>query len=254
MNDFSIFIRTIWYILKFSIRYQENTLAIIKSYIFYYNKKIRISMASIIKIEIDINNEKKYILIKNLHRPELYAPIGGVYKHRNANILEKIAWEEDTKHSDMDNDLRGFIDGKYFSSFISWFYTQKDREGSEQCIYREFDEELLEGKNGKVIRDESRKIQIDLVKNIVEGPNSIIGRDYEAQYRYFKIYKPNLKDDLTKKFIEKLKKRANDNSNKLILVTKNEIIHGRTKDNKVIAPHTKYFFFNKWHGTELQKY
>jgi hypothetical protein len=238
------------------LRHQENLLPILKS-ILLFNKKIRISVAAILQIK----HEDKYILIQNHHRPEFYAPIGGVYKHSGSHpeILDKIEWNSDYtklghKEADMKHDLRGVIYGKRFSTFLDWFSKRQGRE-NEQCIYRELKEELQEGRVGKVLRDKSSNIKIELLRSVLEGPHKVTDREYDAQFRYFDIYKIDNTNDDTALIVNELINRASKGDNNLILVTKDDIKRGRTLcGNKLIASHTKYYYSSEWHGQEPTKY
>ncbi|BFT32353.1 hypothetical protein D210916BOD24_35290 [Alteromonas sp. D210916BOD_24] len=249
-------IKAIWVLIKYGFKHQENFIPVVKS-LWHFNKKIRISVSAILLFE----HEKRYILVQNHHRPEFYAPIGGVYKHTSdrPEILDKIEWNADyttneVKENDMKNDLRGVIYGKYFPNFIDWFTSRRGRE-NEQCLYREIREELLEGRVGKNHRDKTSNFKIDLIRTVIEGPNSVTDKSYHAQFRHFDIYRLDLTCDESKDIISTLQDRASKGDNSLILVTKEEINEGRTNcGDKAIAPHTKYLFSSKWHGNEPAKY
>ncbi len=256
MSSAKLSIRIVLIFLKHVLRYQEFTFSIIRS-LKYYNKKIRISVATLLKLEKD----GMYLLINNIHRPEYYGPIGGVFKHLS-NIpadLREIDWESDyttrqEKRKDMENDLRGYIYGKHFASFLDWFVKREGRE-SEQCIFREIREEFREGNIGKLIRDKFTKLEIALCKKVIEGPFPVQSRDYHAQFRYFEIYEITDKSEPTTKVLNEMFERAGRGDNKLILASKQEIIQGRLEcGDKLVAPHTNYFFDRKWHGNEPIKY
>ena len=248
--------RALFIVGKFSLRHQENISPILKSFL-YFNKKVRISVAALLVIEDD----DKYILIKNHHREEYYAPIGGVYKHitNKPEILDKIEWNSDyTTHvpklDDMKNDLRGVVHGKYLPDFINWFISRKGRE-NEQCLYRELKEELKEGRVGKGWRDRSSDIKMELVRPVIEGPRKIEGRDYDAQFRYFELYRPDRNDEVTNEIVNEVIKRAYQGDNNLVMVNKKEILEGRMKgDRKLVAGTAKYFFSSDWHGSEPERY
>lgn len=244
------------FLAKYAFKHQENFMPIVKS-IPFFNKKIRLSSAALLLIEY--NN--KYILIKNHHRPEYYAPIGGVYKHtgRKPAILDDIEWNSDythneSKEADMKNDLRGVIFGKRFPEFIDWFTSRKGRE-NEQCLYRELREELEEGKVDEITRDNSSKIKIELFRTVLEGPNKVKDREYHAQFRFFDIYKIDSTCKETNILVQELFKKASLRENNLILVSKEDILRGRLEsDDKLIPGYTKYYFSSEWHGHIPTKY
>lgn len=249
-------VKAIFYLFKFALRHQKNFIPICKSLLFF-NKKIRISVAAILLVE----HKDKYVLIQNHHRPEFYAPIGGVYKHsgKKPEILDKIEWNSDFtkldhKEKDMNDDLRGVIYGKRFSTFLDWFSKREGRE-NEQCIYRELKEELLEGRVGKLLRDKSSNIKIELFRSVLEGPNKVKDRDYDAQFRHFDIYKIDNTNEETDSVVSELVKRASQDDNNLILVSKSDVKAGRTIcGNRLIASHTKYYYSSEWHGQEPTMY
>lgn len=255
-NHVTVGLRGMLFLMKFALRHQENLVPIIKS-IRHFNSKIRISTSAVLLVK----NDDDYVLVKNHHRPEFYAPIGGVYKHtgKKPEILEKIEWQADyTLHTpkleDMKNDLRGIIIGRRFPEFLNWFTSRRGREG-EQCIYRELREELLEGSVGKSLRDRSADIKLELFRRVLEGPHAIDGRSYQAQFRYFEVYRPDMTHDLTAEFFNEVVKRARQNDNHLTVAKEKEIIAGRTElARQPIAPHAKYFFSSEWHGIEPVKY
>lgn len=249
-------LRILFLILKFSLRHQENLFPILKSFLFY-GKDLRISVAAILLLEKD----GKYVLIKNHHREENYAPIGGVFKHSGKlpQTLHDIEWVSDytthePKSEDMKNDLRGVIKAKNLARFLDWFTSRKGREG-EQALYREIDEELSEGRVGKIWRTRSSKIKIEMIKKVVEGPRAVEDKPYQAQFRYFEIYEIDPQCEKGKVLSNELFKRAEKRQNRLITVTKSEINSGRiTVCRSPISGSTKYYFSSKWHGNEPTPY
>jgi hypothetical protein len=252
----TIALRSTFYVGKYALRHQENLWPILKAYR-YYNSKIRISAAALLCLEED----DKYVLVQNHHRPEQFAPFGGVYKHDDPapKILDTIEWEPDyTSHQpkleDMRGDLRGLVYGKHFATFLDWFTKGEGREG-ERCIDREIREELLEGRVGKSIRDEATKMKLSLVRRVVEGPNSVEGRTYAAQFRFFEVFRPQRSDALTQRISDLLFERAQKGDNNMLLVTRKEIEASRTSDGKnPIGAHAQYFFSSRWHGVEPARY
>lgn len=249
-------LRILFFLIKFSLRNQENIFPILKSFL-YFNKRIRVSTSAILILE----ENESFVLIKNHHREEYYAPIGGVHKHSEKlpQVLHDIEWSSDytshePKKSDMKNDIRGIIVGHKLADFLDWFTSRKGREG-DQALLREFDEELFEGKVGKTWRERASKAKIELVRRVIEGPRSIDGRPYQAQFRYFEIYTidPNCKEGAALRV--ELISRASRSENNLALVTKKEILSGRIEScRSLIAGHAKYYFSSDWHGNEPSPY
>jgi hypothetical protein len=249
-------LRGVFYLGKYSLRHQENLKPILRSYR-CFNSKVRVSASAIVNIE----REGLHLLVRNHHRPEQYAPFGGVYKHADPapEILTKIEWESDyttqePKLEDMKCDLRGVIYGKHFPTFLDWFTQRHGREG-EQSLYRELREELLEGKVGKAWRNRISDIKVNLDRRILEGPYQVEGRDYCAQFRYFEVFKPQCSHKETREIFDELFRRAAKGDNSMKLVTKDEIMSLRVKETgEQIGPHSKYYYSSQWHGVEPPKY
>jgi hypothetical protein len=239
--------RSVLFLIKFIFTNRENVVPVVKSYRFY-NNRIRISVASV--LEIKLEDEDKYVLIKDYYRPEQYGPIGGVCKFigKDIQIKEDICWIQDQprvdfKKSDIKDDIRGTIEGKKFSDFMNWFSSRRDRE-NDRCIYREINEELLEGHVGKNIRNKASELKIVFTKRIIEGPKKVNADNYSGQFRCIDIYKPDFSDETTNKYFYEIIRRAQNNNNNLTIVTAKEIEEGRT-DSFLIAQHTKYLLNKK---------
>lgn len=215
----------------------------------YYNKKIRISMASIAIIEVD----NKFLLIHNRCRKELLAPIGGVIKYRNEarHSLDEMQFEIEPRASTdngLRNDLRGYIPGSSFSKFLAWFFNTNNLENN--CLEREIKEEL---KHNKPLYDEYfSDCSLNLVRTVCEGPHSNKAHSY-ATFRYFNVYRVQMTniytDEDKTKFLNKIK-----NDNKLYLATKEEIENHRTNNETIISGSSMYLFSNHWHGLEPVKF
>ncbi len=255
-NGMKLFLRVMFLLVKYYFKHHGSIKPILKSF-FYYNKRIRISAAALLELEVD----GKFVLIKNHHRQEYYAPIGGVYKFISdtPRLLKDLQWTSDyTTHQnkvmDMRNDVRGVIPGKYLPIFIEWFISRKDREG-DQCLLREIKEEMQEGKFEQLWLDKSSDIKFKLEKTILEGPNKVEESDYHAQFRYFEIYSLDYSDSQTVGFVDELHTRARNNQNNLVSATKEEIYNRRVNnDQLLIADHTKYYFTQDWHGKQPVRY
>lgn len=249
-------LRSVFYVGKYALRHQENLWPILKAYRFY-SSKIRVSASAILCLEQD----DKFVLVRNHHRPEQFAPFGGVFKHDDPvpKVLDAIEWEPDyTTHQpkldDMRGDLRGMVYGKHFATFLDWFTKREGREG-ENCLYRELREELLEGGVGKILRDEAIELKLSLLRRVVEGPNTVEGRAYTAQFRFFEVFRPQLTHAPTQRFINQVFHRATRGDNSMRLVTRREIEALRTSDGACpIGAHATYFFSSRWHGVEPAKY
>ncbi len=115
------------------------------------DKEIRFSISYQYRIKVN----DKYLLVKNSNW-DFYQHVGGKYKR--LPVTQKIF--NDYKIKDdlgmkttgkMKNDLVGYIPAKHAVSFIKWFECRENREISH---WREFYEELIEGK-GNVLSKEN---------------------------------------------------------------------------------------------------
>lgn len=109
------------------------------------NQYVRFSMAYLYLIKI----EDRYLLVKNFNFGH-YQLVGGKYKRfeRTQSILaNEFDARDDLKLANsggMKDDFALFIPASKALKFLDWFDTRKDREVSH---WREFYEELIEGKS-----------------------------------------------------------------------------------------------------------
>ena len=220
-------------VLSAAIRYRKYLGIAINCYLFSRNKKIRVSMAAMLVIR----RENKFLLIRNHHRPELFGPIGGVFKYYASAVerLDHCGFTPQNRDQDMNKDLRGYLIGKKLPGFLEWFFSGKNRE--VESLSREIREELQEIKY-EIGLDNITGLQFDLVKSIIEGLDKVPGVDY-LQLRYFDVYRlcrddPKC-DNLTEKLFEQLGKNPD-----AIAVTANGIFRRRSFSGEVISGHAGY--------------
>ncbi|MFA6272682.1 MAG: hypothetical protein WC693_06365 [Patescibacteria group bacterium] len=200
-------------------------------------------MAAILKICSD----NRYILIRNHHRPEVFGPIGGVYEYypSASNQLDQCGFIPQVRDQDMQNDLRGFLKGKYLPSFMRWFLSGKNRE--VEPLTRELKEELEEiGLTEEA--NAIRAFQYEFIKTIYEGPDKVPGADY-LQFRCFWIFQLCPRDPEGLKLSERLFREVEHNHD-LIAVTAAEIAARRATSGQVIGSHTGYLIGDKRTGPE----
>ncbi|MBE0683022.1 MAG: hypothetical protein IH589_14020 [Anaerolineales bacterium] len=216
-----------------AFRYRNYLKIAINCFTFSRNKKIRVSMASI----LSIRRENFFILVRNHHRPQTFGPIGGVYKYYPSAIehLDKCGFQPQIRDQDMQNDLRGFLLGKNLPSFLEWFFSGKNRE--IESLSREIKEELQEIQLS-IKPDSISDLQYDLNKTIIEGLSEVQGMDY-LQFRYFGVYSlcaGNSKcDRLTERLFDEVGKNPN-----IIAVTADEIIKRISRSGEIIGGQAGY--------------
>jgi hypothetical protein len=208
-------------------------------------KKVRISVASVLRLTCD----GKYLLVRNLQRQESFGPFGGVYKYYSTaqdalsefNFVPQKSAERVAQ--DRKNDLRGFVLGKDFVSFIRWFRSQKDRETSN--LIRELKEELTESKLLKKYSHLLDKLEFKLVRTIKEHLMTVPGASY-SQFRWLDIYDLVL-NDIGQEFLESIFENAKGNTN-LLIVTAEEIDKGRAATGDLIGSHVGFLL----HGSRTR--
>jgi hypothetical protein len=174
----------------------------------------------------------KYLLIRNLHRPESFSPIGGVYKYFNdaKTFLDRIEFRPHHVDDDMERDLRGFVPRRHIGRFVKWFHQHEGRESPTECVCRELREEMKE------IRMKGRcptRVEIRHVRSVYEGPERVPGQSY-LQFRQFDIFEIADGDARTKQFLKRLIKSAQKNPD-LLFASNSEIISGRAENNALIG-------------------
>lgn len=145
--------------------------------------QLRVALSAILRIEQD----GRYLLVRNLHRPESFAPFGGVYKFftQAKAKLDEFSFRLQAADSDMRNDIRGFIAPDDLPAFREWFRSSNDRESSIDCLRRELREELVEvGLDAALV---STALQFRHIRSVQEGPEYIASQGYH-QFRLFDVF------------------------------------------------------------------
>jgi len=222
-------------------RKQVWRLRIVGCYLFRRKADLRVAFSAIIKV----SHGDRYLLIRNLHRPECFAPFGGVYKYFEEadSQLEKLEFrpQDDGPGEDMVGDLRGFIPRRRLPAFLAWFRTNENREHFSECLRRELSEELEEV--DLLSRVSLPNVNFRHVRSMWEGPEPVPGEIY-TQFRIFEVY--GLAG--TRRETKRLRKRLFDlatNHEDLLVVSAKEIIAGRCSSGELIAPHAVYLVYDK---------
>src|SRR3546814_14896498 len=109
--------------------------------------KARISVSALLRIQRD---DGCFAVTKNLHRPEDYSAIGGVYKcHPKSGPLELAAFgfipEHRMQGEDVTNDVRGYTRRKFIGKILKWSDEEQTRtQTGEECLSREYGQEEVE--------------------------------------------------------------------------------------------------------------
>lgn len=204
------------------------------------NQKVRVSVSALLRI----CDSDRYVLIRNVHRPELFGPIGGVYKYkeRSRPFLDRIDFQPQVfaPRDRTDSDLRGFIPCRSLSAFAKWFASGADRETADACLRREIREELSEA---NVSREELQVLltaigdSFELVRTVIEGPERIPDREY-LQYRILHVF--DLDDSRKRASVADRFSALSRTNENITIVSAQEIRRGRQAGGKVIGHHAGY--------------
>ena len=201
------------------------------------NANLRVAFSALVRIE----HGGKYALVRNLHRPETFAPFGGVFKYLplGQEDLDRLEFRPQVKGSDMQHDLRGFIQARLLAEFVKWFDTGHGRESVNTCLRRELVEETIE------IGFELPKGDVQQfrhIRRVAEGPEFIATEDY-FQFRIFEVCDLVTETNSAEKLVSQLFAHSVGRKD-LVWVTSDEIKKGRAVTGEVIAAHAAYFFGN----------
>lgn len=193
----------------------------------------------------------RFLLVQNFHRPELFGPLGGVYKYRpyaKRNLDPLLFRPQDVgRGSDMKNDLRGFLPRKNLLKLLNWFERREDRETEGECLLRELREEFAEIRPTGLPTVPSL-LPVRLVRRVTEGPERVPGHSY-GQFRLFEIYEPADDDQQAQMFLTRLFDAAGSHK-RLIVVNSDEILKGRSRDSHFVGNYCEYLIGTKRHRPE----
>jgi len=132
-------------------------------YLAFGKHHIRFSMSYQYRIKVN----DKYLLVKNSNW-NFYQHVGGKYKRIpvTQKILKDLEAVDDLKMKTtglMKDDLAVFIPAKNASKFLTWFDTGEDREISH---WREFYEELVQGKGSILSKENFPYVNYSLVTSV----------------------------------------------------------------------------------------
>jgi hypothetical protein len=203
------------------------------------SNEMRVSFSAILKIERD----GRYLLIRNLHRPETFAPLGGVYKYFKPakSELDKFSFRGQVIDADMRSDLRGFIAESALKSFQDWFASGANRESGNECMRRELEEELAEvGLSPSLV---SPELRFRAVRSTTEGPEFVRSMGLK-QFRTFDVYELIEDSPGAASLVEALVDRARQSAD-LLWVSAEDARRGRAETRQLVAAHVPYLFGTK---------
>jgi hypothetical protein len=208
------------------------------------NEFIRFSMSYQYRIKI----KDKYLLVKN-SKENFYQHVGGKYKRLPVTVKILRDWNatDDTKmqtHGLTKDDLAVFIPAENAIKFIDWFNTRRDREISH---WREFYEELIDGKGKVLLQNTFPYVNYNYIKSV----RTPLKRAEAPGWNCWEILQYDVLDLLPtpeqEKELELLQEKGDDEyfkwaDNGLIQKLGNQ--QGKVKYQ--IAKHTKWVLNLKW--------
>lgn len=214
-------------------------------------RRIRVSISEILRLQFD----DKYVLIRSMKRPERFGPIGGVIRCFPSGLkILKEQLQYEPQQTDPGNaehfDLRGFLLGRRFPQFLTWFYSESGRE--HNSLTREIEEELREI-GAQFPADIGPHIETNIVRVVHEGPTEAASLKY-WQYRLFIVKDLNPEHAPSKKLNDAILKVLRNHPTRIIAVTSDEIAKGRSIAGDVIADSSGYLFSNRRLGEEPPPY
>jgi hypothetical protein len=204
------------------------------------NQEMRIVFSALLRIV----KGGRYLLVRNLHRPETFTPFGGVFKHRAESQSELDGWmfrpQDLGPAEDMQRDLRGHIPRRNLASVVSWFERHKGREEANECLRRELVEELKE------INLELRvpaACPVVCVRVVDEGPARMPASPIR-QFRRFEIYDLSFDDPKSETLVRRIMDEGESHKD-LLIADSDEIMTGRGRDGRVIGSTACYLIRSK---------
>lgn len=217
-------------------------LRFLKCRIIQRNTDIRVALSALLRISLS----GKYLLVRNLHRPETFGPFGGVLKYHEAvrPYLDSLLFKPQDlgPGEDMHCDLRGFLPRKNLPKLIKWYEKSEGRETAQECLARELEEEVGEIGLPKAMRLPAA-LKLRRVRAVTEGPEPVPGQSY-TQYRVFEVFEPAEISKQQRRFLKKLTEMASFHPD-LLLASPEEIKSGRARDDSLIGHHAAYFLYSK---------
>ncbi|MQM28200.1 SMODS-associated NUDIX domain-containing protein [Glycomyces albidus] len=196
------------------------------SYSVLLRSRVRVSVAALIRLEID----GRFVLFHTKRHPGTYGPPGGVFKFRESArpVLDRIQFEEEQQPREPKSayrDIRGYIPAVAIGGFLRWIASGEGRESAVECLRRELGEEL--GEIGlPELREYVPQLCFRSVRRIVETPRKVPGWAYR-QLRHIEVHDLDLESEGASAFVEALRSAEAAGRGEMLLVTAEDINHGR---------------------------
>ena len=211
------------------------------------NGKARISVSALLRIQ---RTDGRFAIIRNLHRPEDFSAIGGVFKCRPVSGLRQLdrfefVPENRLAGEDVTNDVRGYTKRKYVSKILAWSANEQSAvETGPECLRREIREELTEEfdilEKGFPIENLTFSYSHQCLK-ISHCVQELMPLTQAQLFRVYDLGDNRLSIDL----FDQIAARGGEN---ILWVTRNDILEGRCgEQNKPIGAPVELFIRNTIH-------
>ncbi len=206
------------------------------------NTEIRVAFSALLRID----DNGRYLLVRNLHRPETFCPFGGVFKYYQEAQDRLDSWcfrqQNLGPGKDMAHDIRGFIPRRHLLDIVKWYNSANGHEAPNECLIRELREEI-----GEINLLSQAKIPSTLhfhcIRNVEEGPSCVPAMGYK-QFRVFHVCELVRNSNKIESFVRRLFKLAQGNKD-LLIADAEEILEGRSRDGRAIGSTTCYLIRGK---------
>lgn len=205
------------------------------------NHQVRVVCSTFLRVQ---NKNGKYLLIRNLHRPEFFSPIGGCYKYfpTAKPYLDQTLFSQDTlvRTDESSMDIRGYVRRRFVADFFTWFsLNNATRETTRECLIREINEELFGESNLISPKDiDLSKLEFRYVRSYLE--KATIDESNTLQFRFFEVHDLGMESEASQALAKFLTTVSSKN---LLWVDEKDIRVGRTSGNKAIG-HAAVLFVN----------
>jgi 3',5'-cyclic AMP phosphodiesterase CpdA len=207
--------------------------------------EVRVSIAALLKLELN----GRFLLVRNLHHANTFAPFGGVFKAfpTAKTKLDEFGFEPDTsqeKPQDISGDLRGYVSMQNFRKLIDWYDAKRGRELYDECLRRELREEFKQVDAPSDLLDDIPHLTYEYVRTI-EEPVALVKTGL-YQYRRIEVYQPSMQNPESSTGSENILRRWFDRliGHNVIAVGMDEIDKLCVPSGEVLAQTVKYLVYD----------
>lgn len=140
---------------------------------------------------LSLTHNDHYLMILSRTGPDTYwGPVGGVLKRHGSSSGDLQEFEarpdvNDYPDDDRDCDLRLFVPGRKFKSFLDWYETSRGRETVETALLREMYEEL--GDIGLHVDEWFRNLRLPLAR-VYSAPPAIFRDQNNPHLWHYRLF------------------------------------------------------------------